>query len=193
MCARKARQRGRRSREHSDDLRHGGRCVGARAETCLRTLGSVQHNAHFRQFRRGPLNATTPQHGSRYRMDEVLEALIAAPMQTAAPLAITLTHSPTHSLTHSLTHPLTHSLAPLALAPAPWAWPCCGELRTDSAESTFGKNSYIEVWCNFDNFVSRSAVDAQLLIQASTVPGPRPPCRSRCRPTSASPLGTSRA
>jgi hypothetical protein len=80
-----------------------------------RTLGSVQHNAHFRQFRRGPFNATTPQHGSRYRMDEVLEALIAAPMQTAAPLALTLNHS----LTHSLTHPLTHSLAPLALAPWP--------------------------------------------------------------------------
>jgi len=48
-------------------------------------------------------------------MDEVLEALIAAPMQTAAPLALTLNHS----LTHSLTHPLTHSLAPLALAPWP--------------------------------------------------------------------------
>jgi hypothetical protein len=123
-------------------------------------------------------------------MDEVQEALIAAPMQTAAPLARTLT---SHSLTHSLTQTLTHSLAPLALAPSRPLGLALRELRTDSAESTFGKNSYVEVVLQFDNFVSRSAVDALLLIQASTVPGPRPPCRSRCRPTSASPLGTNRA
>ena len=115
MCARKARQRGRRIREHSDDLRHGGRCEGARAETCLRTLGSVQHNAQIRQFRRGPSTRRPHSTGAAiawtkfWRRSSQRLCKLPPPWH---PCPGTHTKSLTHSLTHSPTHSLTRPPGP---------------------------------------------------------------------------------